>query len=557
MRFKFRQTLIRFISFQLPVALSLLISVAASSLAEDRVAHSVAFNLDSLYVLRQMPHLPARGKQGISAIRFHIDIPGLGQSEFRFVSKVVPSWKALITDESGRHEDKIPENTLLLQGAVSVPGHRLKPLPAAGAFVGDKFRAAFYAPSDRRLYTIRLSGHGGDSKPAEIDRVFIAQRTLLCAVKDSPAISSLIGKSVSRAETVRVIELATDADPAWFNVYGSESNAEIAAIVNEAATIYESQLGLTFEITQQNVFSSGASSPYTETDSEALLEQFRSYGNSQGHLGSADLYHFFTGIDLGGGSDPTIGIAYVAVACVDPEFSYGLSENSPGLHSVVFAHEIAHNLSATHDSSLPISIMFPALPETPPTDFSDLSKAEISSFVSENGSCLSEGELTPTPTPTSGPAQTPTAGPSPTPTTPGGGGGGGGGGDDGTGPTPTEVTLSASFSGTAFAANINLSAADQDCTLMLRGSPLKTKVNSGKIIFQSVADATSYSLAAEVTAKINRQFSRRIHLAAHLSCPTGSWTSYIKTIQAPRSASGSISPQKWLAALKRALSEGS
>ncbi|MEO0664086.1 MAG: M12 family metallo-peptidase, partial [Planctomycetota bacterium] len=103
-------------------------------------------------------------------------------------------------------------------------------------------------------------------------------------------------------------------------------------------------------------------------DTGDMLSEFRSAWNSSGWPVSADLAHFLSGDNLGG------GIAYVNVLC-NSSFGYGVSANLNGNINwgswtgaagsftwdfVVVAHELGHNFGTGHTHSYcpPIDVCY-------------------------------------------------------------------------------------------------------------------------------------------------------------------------------------------------------
>lgn len=213
--------------------------------------------------------------------------------------------------------------------------------------------------------------------------------------------------------SLKVLDLATEGDKEWFDQYGVSSNAQMATVVNAADTIYQRDLNIDLNIVHQSTQTS-ISQPYTATDANTLLDQFRTLNSG---LGSADAYHLFTGKNLDGS---TVGIAWVGVICAFPSYSYGLTQKlSPTLDHVIFAHEIGHNFGGDHDSSLPATVMYPSVGSTQ-TTFSSTSITQINNHIASSPVCLATATATPTPTPTATATATPTATPTstatPTPT---------------------------------------------------------------------------------------------------------------------------------------------
>jgi hypothetical protein len=215
-------------------------------------------------------------------------------------------------------------------------------------------------------------------------------------------------------QSVRIVELSTDADFEFFSRYGADANNEIALIVQAANVFYVRDLGMSLSITAQRSLTAGGGS-LLATDPEVLLDQYVSYLFTTPHSPVGDNAHLFTGKEIDGS---TVGIAWLGTVCTFPDFSNGLTQDlSPSLNHIVFAHELGHNLAADHDTSSPPSIMFPSV-STSQLVFSTASQTAIGGHIAgAGGSCLASGEVsTPTPAPTSTPVQTATATPTRTAT---------------------------------------------------------------------------------------------------------------------------------------------
>jgi hypothetical protein len=220
------------------------------------------------------------------------------------------------------------------------------------------------------------------------------------AVAESNSKRSSLKKSPAKknkAAANKIIQLATDADYEFYQVYGASSNAQIASMVNAAEIVYEDQLGLTFDITNQHLEST-SSQVYTYVDPSDLLDQFANYENTNNRLGSADLYHLFSGKST---ADGVLGVAWVGVTCAASTYSYGLSKQyNAAVDYIVFAHEVGHNMGAEHDTALPRSIMYPSV-GTDQTSFSSTTISQISDHVDTYGSCLATQSDDPTADPRS------------------------------------------------------------------------------------------------------------------------------------------------------------
>jgi hypothetical protein len=363
----------------------------------------------------------------IPAIRIQGRIPLEGA--FRVVLNQKRSKRGTATRTLANGE-KQADNTRveLLRGTIEFRRRNRQRLPIAAAliysgtnpelsltFKGSRRRAA----QRESLYTLRGRLASSSKFMARIARVpAAAMQALSCGTDGSHAQHSSAPEErssdgVSAAATHKVVEVSSDADSEWFSAHGSNSNAEIVAVLDAVEVIYKRDLGVDFDLVSQNVFTS--SSPYSSTNASTLLGQFRSYSLTNQHLGSADLYHLFTGKEIDGS---TVGIAYVGVLCSSSSFSYGLSQNyNRAILTQIVAHELGHNFNANHDTSSPDpGIMAPSVSGA--TAFSAFSIAEMSDHMTTYPSCLGtrEDSSTPTPTPTATVGATATPTPSPTAT---------------------------------------------------------------------------------------------------------------------------------------------
>ena len=198
------------------------------------------------------------------------------------------------------------------------------------------------------------------------------------------------GEEESGEETidtsVKVLELAVDADVEFFSVYGDQTAAEIEATLNMVNGIFESDLSLTIELVSLKIWDTEPD-PYDEVDAANLLDEFRTHWNVQNGAITRDAAHLFTGKDLTGS---TVGIAYLSVVC-NMSAAYAISQDlsSDVLMPLLVAHELGHNLGTDHDpaGSTPRYIMYPSLGFANLDQFSDMTRAFIGNYVNTT-SCL-------------------------------------------------------------------------------------------------------------------------------------------------------------------------
>ena len=206
--------------------------------------------------------------------------------------------------------------------------------------------------------------------------------------------------ATAEAGELRIFEIAVDADVEYSRAYGDGAPQEIESTLNIVDGIYEAELGLKLSLVSLRVWESEPD-PYGSADSGALLDELRGYWNSHCADISRDAVHLFTGKELSGN---TVGIAYVSVVCAS-SYGYGLSQDlgSDVLTPLVVAHEVGHNLGASHDptGSSPMYIMYPSLSGSTLDEFSANSKEEIGRYVA-SVSCLAVADAPDPPPPDGG-----------------------------------------------------------------------------------------------------------------------------------------------------------
>jgi len=184
------------------------------------------------------------------------------------------------------------------------------------------------------------------------------------------------------AGALREVELGTEADRFFVDQTGgvAEANARIVSIVNALNGIYEFDLGLTHRIVFQRAWN--GSDPYTSTNSDTLLSQFRS--NFLANVATpTDDAQLFSGRDFDGN---VVGRAFVSAACSNYRFGVNMFyQQSDSLTRLIAAHEMGHNFGADHTTQ---GIMAPAI-NPAVTWFSAVSQDEIGDYVA-SVSCLAE-----------------------------------------------------------------------------------------------------------------------------------------------------------------------
>jgi hypothetical protein len=177
------------------------------------------------------------------------------------------------------------------------------------------------------------------------------------AIEPDPEQLALMGRPKGSPATacVRELQLALEADAPFYVANGESTPntiADMESVINAMNAIYQRDIGVITVITSTLVrerpdATTPATDPYTTTVAGTLLSQFRSWWQSNQTGTPRDLAHLFTGREIDGS---TIGIAYVNAMC--GSFAYGVSQSRfSGTFSrrvALTAHEIGHNLSASH-----------------------------------------------------------------------------------------------------------------------------------------------------------------------------------------------------------------
>jgi hypothetical protein len=216
--------------------------------------------------------------------------------------------------------------------------------------------------------------------------------------------------------TVRDIELSTEADYEYVVGLGGTSQAannEIMSIMNMVEGVYQTQLDLTFTIVFQHTWIAN-NDPYATTEPggcynnvvcgpnpsqivpRGILNEFMEYWNTNYPAGGGannpkrDLAHIWTGKDVNGS---VIGLAWLNVVCSAPTYSYGFSQRiaTAPVKYAVTAHEIGHNLSASHSdgqTGCTNTIMSSISSPNSVLEFCPFSVNQIKTYVNANSGCL-------------------------------------------------------------------------------------------------------------------------------------------------------------------------
>ena len=262
--------------------------------------------------------------------------------------------------------------------------------------INDKFIFLIYLPLQNRLgknvnYKVLFELQNDYSLKDNIGRV-LRSKNLPINFNDCNSVnhSSIEGHD-HKGESTRslnnlyptgkqVISLEIDADPSWYNIFGRASSGFILSIINDAEVIYSKQLNIEFKVKRINIHRQ-------EFLDSRYLELYSYYLYRSKKFSSANIKHLFLAKNLKNGA---LGVAYVGALCRSPNYAIGVSRFSDiVLTSLTFAHELGHNLGASHTTQMPNDLMSSSLSsDRSIAYFSNYSIAQINNYLHNFNSCL-------------------------------------------------------------------------------------------------------------------------------------------------------------------------
>lgn len=192
----------------------------------------------------------------------------------------------------------------------------------------------------------------------------------------------------------RFLKIATDADFAFFQIYGSNTNAEILDIINLIEGVYIDTFDVLMRVTFQNVWTTNdpyTGDPLTIEGSWLLVNELRNYWQANFIGVDRDVVHLFTGVNafvVNG----AYGIVFdIGTICAAPADSYGLTRER-FQQFLTTAHEIGHNFGGIHEDGInckttTASIMCQGDKQIP-MYFSAASITRMGNFINANSGCL-------------------------------------------------------------------------------------------------------------------------------------------------------------------------
>lgn len=188
------------------------------------------------------------------------------------------------------------------------------------------------------------------------------QNDFSCATSDEvpeeikQLMSNITGDMDNLGTDIRQANISLDLDLATYNRFGSVNNASAYALslISTVSILYLREMNVKLNVNFINVWST--SDPYTGTGSNTILNQFRSYWNSNFQSQPRTLAHLISTRTGGLG-----GIAWVNVLCASLTSGngYAFSNTNGGFNHIptyswdvdVVAHELGHNFGSPHTHS--------------------------------------------------------------------------------------------------------------------------------------------------------------------------------------------------------------
>ena len=311
-----------------------------------------------------------------------VHVEGLDEIVFRKVVETEPP--SYWVNGTGVYGGKRP---VLYKGSL-VRIHKNRISRASADIMNGRLRVTFHGRRRGRL--ISLTRDLRKTRTEATTRFVSSFRRFKCGAAEldlnltEQQISGAFAAALAQLRQTLVLSISADSDFEFYKIYGSNTFGEIESLLNTVDSIFLSQLNIKINVKAIETFNND-SQPYTSSDGETLLNQFRVYNNSYGHLKAANAYHLFTGKTV----KPIgmVGLSFVGAFCREGgAYSYGLTQYFPSpVQAIITAHEIAHGLGATHTES---GIMMANLSSNP-REFSNFSVQEINNYIDSYGTCLS------------------------------------------------------------------------------------------------------------------------------------------------------------------------
>lgn len=446
-------------------------------------------------------------------ISFKTRIPGVGTMSFIFDKKKNFNVKPKYID--GNSNIFYKENDIdLFSGHAKIKGIKIN----AHASIKDEILTVSF--SDNKLSKLLVHYFKIEIKKNATNANFrrLTQNSSFfgtCGTKTDYSNRNLNIRSFSN-QNLKEVEIGLIADKYWFSDFGFESAEEMLRIASEVDTIYSEQLKIKIKITEQIIYSDKIFGNINGDKILAnnMLTQFKDFVNKEGYRSNGDAFHLFSSAKTYTEEDPeanVIGLAYTAVICRAINFSYAYTTrtSTPGSEVPTFAHELAHNFSASHTDS---GIMTASLNSSNlQKSFSNFSLLEVNNFIASYNSCLKDISS------------------------------GSGGSASGENFDSEEIKLKTRIKRNGLVTiKVDLLETFPECSLKIRGGTSKAKISQAPILFITNSIYKNLILKGKnrrrgLTTRTRSNKAIRYFLTAQLTCPDGK-SGQSRTIR--------ISPQK-------------
>ena len=368
--------------FAVEIEVAPTVSVAATSMVGPDIASplverlqttgpgvGLSLNTEQLAALATLPR----------ATLTHFPVPGAGDVVLDLQRMPLP-----ITDDAVLRVDgaDVPGGLRAAVGDLSLWSGSVQGLPGSHAFLalssaGSRGFVALGSTSDQLVHLVPDStstapGASRIVRDEDVAALGFVQPPEACSEERAiPGQESLLAPSSMTASalssssmTVANCRLAIETDYQLFQKFGSSgaTTTYVTQLIAAISDRYFTDIQTTLSIAYLGVYTT-AGDPWTSQDSGGnssnLLDEFRAAWAPNNWPVSANLAHFISGANLGG------GVAYVGALC-NATYGFGVSGNingnvnwgtwneSPGNFTwdfVVVAHEIGHNFGSSHTHS--------------------------------------------------------------------------------------------------------------------------------------------------------------------------------------------------------------
>jgi len=285
-----------------------------------------------------------------------VNLPGQGQVTLSLFPHSVRSdnFQVLVDDGTGLQPHPAPPILTRRGTVLQIPDSKV-----AGSYDGITFTGMIRTGEE--IFSIVPASEGGYSGSPDwhviIDDKDVIDNGENCGTNEMslPGRNNPGSSTPTFGTTYFLTEVGIDSDFEYYQLNNSSVNntvGDIENVMNAVSAVYEDlSILITYEISILIVRTT-SSDPYgTISDAGQLLNTFGNvWSSSPENQIPRDVAHFFTGININGG---TIGIAALADICTSN--AYGLSQSRFSSifsrRTALTAHELGHNWASSHCDS--------------------------------------------------------------------------------------------------------------------------------------------------------------------------------------------------------------